>query len=183
MKVTILNGNPDGRNRDFDQLLEKLSIFLEKDNHTVNQLVLRRMDIKYCTGCWGCWVKTPGKCVVPDDSDTVCEETVNSDFVLFASPIIMGFLSAELKKTMDKMIPLVHPYIEMVQKECHHRKRYAKYPQAGLLLGKNGDTDDEDIAITRDIFERFALNLKLPVRFVTYSDKTAQEVVNEINAV
>lgn len=180
MKITILNGNPDGRNKDFDMFIEKLSIFLEKEHKKVKHLKLRGMDIKYCKGCWGCWVKKPGQCLVPDDSKIVCEETINSDLVLFASPLIMGFTSALLKKTMDKMIPLLHPYIEIVQGECHHRGRYDKYPKIALLLDKNG-VDEEDIAITVSIFERFALNFKGELNFVGYITNPVQEVMNEIN--
>jgi len=180
MKITILNGNPDGRNTDFDLFIEKLSIFLDKEQKKVRHLKLRGMDIKYCNGCWGCWVKTPGECQFPDDSKTVCEEVINSDLVLFASPMIMGFTSALLKKTMDKLIPLLHPYIEFVRKECHHRKRYDKYPKIGLLLDKTG-ADEEDVAITVSIFERFALNFKNRLNFVEYTTHPVQEVMNEIN--
>lgn len=181
MKITILNGNPDGRNKDFDLFIEKLCIFLEKERHKVKHLKLRGMDIKYCTGCWGCWVKTPGECLFPDDSRTVCEESINSDLVLFASPIIMGFTSALLKKTMDKMIPLVHPYIELVQKECHHKVRYDKYPRLGLLFEKTGQTDDEDIAITVSLFERLSLNFKSQLSLVWDTAKPVQEFIDEIN--
>lgn len=183
MKITILNGNPDARYKNFEQFLEKLSIFLEKDRHSVTQLKLRNMDIKYCIGCWGCWVKTPGECLISDDSETVRRESINSDLVVFASPIFMGFTSAVLKKTMDRMIPLVHPYIEFVEKECHHRKRYNKYPALGLILDKTADpnTDDGDITITRDIFERFSLNFRSKLHFVTFGDTPVEEVINEIN--
>jgi multimeric flavodoxin WrbA len=138
------------------------------------------MDITYCNGCWGCWVKTPGECQVPDDAETVREETINSDLVLFASPMIMRFTSALLKKTMDKLIPLLHPYIELVRKECHHRKRYDKYPKIALLLDKTG-ADEEDVSITVSIFERFALNFKNRLNFVEYTTNPVQEVIDEIN--
>ncbi len=180
MKITIINGNPDGRNKAFDIFIEKLSIFLEKEHKTVTHLKLRRMDIKYCTGCFGCWVKTPGQCLVPDDSKIVCEEAINSDVVLFASPMIMGFTSALLKNAMDKMIPLLLPYTEFVQKESHHRKRYEKYPKLALLLDKTG-VDEDDIAITVSIFERAALNFKDRLNFVAYITNPVQEVMNEIN--
>ncbi len=183
MKITILNGNPDGRNKNFDLFLEKLNIFLEKEQHTVKHLKLRNMDIKYCTGCWGCWVKTPGKCLFPDESATVCSETIHSHLVLLASPIIMGFTSTLLKKAMDKLIPLVHPYIEFVHKESHHRKRYKKYPLFGLLLEKSDKSDEEDIAIISSIFERFTLNLKSTLRFVMFTHNPVQEVMNEINTI
>jgi len=184
MQITILNGTPaDARYKNFELFLEKLAIYLDKDRHSVTLLKLRNMDIKYCNGCFGCWVKTPGECLTADDSRTVRRESINCDLLVFASPIIMGFTSAILKKTMDKMIPLVHPYIEIVEKECHHRKRYDKYPPLGLILDRPMDnrTDDEDIAITRKIFERLSLNLRSTLRFVIFDQTRIEEVVDEIN--
>jgi multimeric flavodoxin WrbA len=181
MKITILNGNPDGKNNHFDQFLEKLFVSLEKENHTVWKLELRNMDINYCTGCWGCWVKTPGKCVIHDDSDIVCDKAIYSDLVIFASPLIMGFISAVLKKTMDRLIPLLHPYIEFVEKECHHRKRYDKYPVLGLILDKNHKNLHQDITITTDIFKRFSLNFRSKLQFTGFAGNPLQEVIDEIN--
>ncbi len=64
MKVTILNGNPDASNTLFDDYLKKLSDALSSDSNEVTIFTLRDRDLKYCRGCWGCWVKTPGECVV-----------------------------------------------------------------------------------------------------------------------
>ena len=181
MKIVILNGNPAGKNNPFDRFLEELCGALEQKDHTVKKLELGNMDIKYCTGCWGCWVKTPGQCVIHDDSNIVCGETINSDLVIFASPLIMGFISATLKKTMDRMICLLHPYIEMVEKECHHRKRYHHYPLLGLILDKNHNGLHQDITITTDIFKRLSLNFRSRLQFTGFAANPVQEVINEIN--
>ena len=180
MKITILNGNPDGKNNPFDQFLERLGVTLEKENYRVKRLELRDLDILYCTGCWGCWVKTPGQCVIHDDAHRVCAEIINSDLVIFASPLIMGFISATLKKTMDRLIPLLHPYIVFVEKECHHRKRYDKYPLVGLILDRNQETP-QDITITTDIFKRFSLNFRSKLQFTGFAANPLQEVIDEIN--
>ena len=102
MHITILNGNPDESNQSFDDYLQRLSDALTSDDHGVTVLTLREMDIKYCTGCFGCWVKTPGECVVDDASRDVCRAAIHSDLVLWASPVIMGFYSALLKRAADK---------------------------------------------------------------------------------
>ena len=118
-----------------------------------------------------------------DESHSVCREYINSDFVIFVSPVIRGFTSALLKKTQDKLIPLLHPYIELVQGECHHKKRYDRYPGIGIILEKDPDTDDEDIAITTDMFHRFALNLKTELAFSLLTDQPVKEVKDAINRI
>ncbi len=161
MRITILNGNPNTENAKFNDYLRNLSTLLRLNNHTVTILQLRDMDIRYCIGCFGCWVKTPGECSnAADDTHTIRREFINSNLVLFASPIIMGFTSALLKKAHDRLIPLLLPYSEVDQWEVHHVARYGKYPQMGLLLGKNKDTDEEDIEIIADIYVRDAINFK-----------------------
>jgi multimeric flavodoxin WrbA len=44
-----------------------------------------------------------------DEIQEISRTTINSDVVLFASPLVMGFVTALRKKNMDRMIPLVHP--------------------------------------------------------------------------
>jgi multimeric flavodoxin WrbA len=185
MKITILNGNPDAGNTTFDAYVKHLTETLTTRQHQAITLPLRDMDIKYCTGCWGCWVKTPGECVARDDLADVCRAVINADFVLLASPVCMGFPSALLKKTVEKLIPLIHPYSALAQGEAHHMARYDKYPLMGLLLEKRGDANDadvhpEDIQIISDIFSRTALNFKTQLAFTELTSTPASEVAEAI---
>ncbi len=185
MKVLILNGCPDQDGAAaFDAYLSDLSGFLQDRGHQVQVLTLRDLETRFCTGCWGCWVKTPGKCVFEDDSHLVAEEMIRSDFVLFASPVIMGYLSALLKKFMDKSIQLIHPYITVVQGEAHHRARYdeADYPLGALLLQKTPGTDEEDIEIISAIQARTMLNFKTRHVFTMLTENTVEEVANAIHS-
>lgn len=183
MKVTLLNGNPAASDDGFDDYLASLGRQLGAAGHTVTALTLRELEARYCTGCWACWVRTPGLCLYDDASREVCRDVIQSDFVLFASPVIMGYLSATLKKFMDKLIPLVHPYITIANAEAHHRARYdqADYTVGGLLLGKTPGTDEEDIDIIRSIHERTMLNLKTHNAFTLLTDVSVEEVAYAIN--
>ena len=183
MKITILNGNTDADNVQFDNYLKELSDLLKSSKHTVTILQLRNIDVRYCIGCWGCWLKTPGECIVADGSRDICREYINSDLVLFASPVIMGFTSALLKKAHEKLLPLLHPYFELVQGEVHHIARYDKYPLMALLLEKGKDTDEEDIKIISDIYRRDAINLKTSFSFTRLTSDSVEEVASEINRI
>lgn len=182
MKITILNGNPEAGDSPFDRYVDKLVTALSVENHAVENLKLRDMEIKTCTGCFGCWVKTPGECIVPDDSHEVCRAMINSDFLLWAAPMRMGFPSALLKKMMDKSIPLIHPYFVVDHGEAHHRPRYEHYPRIGLLLEGEAGTDDADLALVSDIFSRTALNMKSRLEFVYTTDTQIQDVVLAISS-
>ena len=79
------------------------------------------------------------------------------------------------------MIPILLPYIEIVQDECHHFARYPKYPQIGLLLQKESVTDTTDLEIIRDMYRRDALNMKSTLGFIKFTDDPVEEVLHEIN--
>ncbi len=181
MKILILNGNPDQENEDFDHYLTGLSKTLQRDRNEVEIVMLRDKRIISCSGCWNCWVKTPGRCSVSDDTDSIRMKYIQSEMVIFASPLIMGFISAIMKKTMDKLIPLLHPYITLVNNECHHKSRYEKYPLIGLIY-QDIEKDDEYLQITESIFRRFALNFKTDLAFNFSIKKQVLEVINEIDS-
>ncbi len=181
MRITILNGEPDSLSG-FDNFLHKVAQRLAASGHSVTTIELRELDLKGCSGCWGCWVKTPGECVKRDDSATVCRAAIGAELLVLASPVIMGYTSALLKRAADQMIPLVHPYLVIEGGEMHHRARYASYPEFGLLLGAGEDTDAEDIEITTAMWGRMARNLKSRLVFAAVASRSAEEVADEIAA-
>jgi multimeric flavodoxin WrbA len=179
MRITILNGEPDAATA-FDSYQGLIAVRLSALGHIVETLDLRNLELKGCSGCFNCWLRTPGECCKRDDSATICRSVINSDLVLFASPIVMGFTTALLKRAADQMVPLVHPYLMVEGGEVHHRARYARYPKLGLLLGAGSDVDAEDIEITTEMWRRTARNLKSRLAFVAVADRSAQEVADEL---
>lgn len=178
MNITILNGNLDRST--FDTYLGELASLLASNGHQVNQVHLRELKIRYCIGCFGCWVKTPGVCSSQDESCEMRRAVIGSDFTLWAAPLKMGFPSALMKMALDKSIPLIHPYIVVDQGEAHHRPRYQRYPLLGLLVEPEADTDADDLEILTDIFSRTALNLKSRLKFALTSNTPVEEIVDHI---
>ncbi len=180
MNFLILNGNPDGGRDSLDLYLAALIARLEQGGNKCKLLNLREMNLRYCTGCFGCWVKTPGRCHVQDGSEIVCREMLQNDLVIWASPMKMGFPGELIKRSIDKSIPLIHPYFEVVHGEAHHRARYERYPLLGLLLEKEDDTDEEDLRLVQNIFSRAALNLKSRLAFCMTCDQPVDEVASVV---
>ncbi|MBC8505099.1 MAG: flavodoxin family protein [Anaerolineales bacterium] len=178
MNITILNGNPEYSS--FDTYLTQLKTGLETKGHSVVQLDLCELTLRYCIGCFGCWVKTPGVCSSQDESCEMRRAVIHSDFTLWAAPLRMGFPSALLKMALDKSIPLIHPYAVVDRGEAHHRPRYDHYPRLGLLIEPEADTDSMDLEIIADIFSRTAINLKSRLEFSLTSDTPVDEIANRI---
>ncbi len=187
--VTILNGIADDHYLDFENQLQEIKS-KNKERFKLDCFTLRKMDIKYCCGCWSCWMKTPGECSQKDEMPQILRSIIHSDLTVFTTPVVMGFVSSHIKKVNDKMIPLVHPHIGIFGNECHHLKRYEKYPALGLmLLGESGqeagkeDLTRENQSIITDIYKRMAINMKTELAFSIFSKGDAEVLENEINRI
>ncbi|AOT69616.1 flavodoxin family protein [Geosporobacter ferrireducens] len=156
MKALILNGALKE-----DQELVAVSRFAEEilvqQGYEVDSILLREKEIGECIGCFDCWVKTPGICIINDYGRIIAEKIINSEFVLWLTPIAYGGYSSELKKAMDRIIPLLLPFFKKVQGEVHHKERYEKYPRVSVL-GVMEEKDDEREEIFNCLIKRNALN-------------------------
>ena len=160
MKAAILDGTLPGA-ATADRLLAEVRGRLEQAGWEVRLLRLRDMAVAACLGCFGCWVRTPGQCVVDDDGQLVAREVIRSDLAVFATPVTFGGYSSELKKGVDRLIPLGSPFFRNVGGETHHRRRYRRYP-ALLGFGLLRTEETEEAALFRRLVERNALNLHSP---------------------
>jgi hypothetical protein len=113
----------------------------------LNVITLREQSINKCIGCWNCWVKTPGRCVMKDQMAGSYNDYVNSATVILVMDTAQGFINHQAKAFLDRTIPHYHPYIEMVDGECHHVARYERYPDMVFYFEPEGLTEQEDQVI------------------------------------
>lgn len=167
-KILILNGNPHKENKQFDEYCQTLGNRLTVMGDQAEIIMLREKSIGDCIGCYSCWLKTPGVCALKDDQTEVLRGFVHCDLVVLASPITMGFVSADIKKVHDRLIPLVHPFLQLVNDRMAHCPRYDKTAQTALLLEKNGFFDENDAEIIRKVYGGAV--------FTYFTDNEAEEV-------
>lgn len=178
MYITIIDGSPITYNH--QNYTVTLSNSMISQGHQVKLIKTAEHKINYCTGCWTCWWKTPGECIHKDEMPLIYRNYLKSDLVLHFSPLEMGFISSKLKTVNDRTVPLVHPYVTLVEGESHHEKRYEKYPFLGLIIDPT-TADEEDLQITKDLYSRMALNFKTELKIFTTIHKPMEELINEIN--
>ncbi|HOP72673.1 flavodoxin family protein [Thermoclostridium caenicola] len=178
-RITIVNGIQEdvtGFEKSLDRMMERL-----RNRMVFECFRLREMNISYCCGCLGCWVKSPGKCLYKDDMVSILKSVIRSDLVILISPVVMGFVSPLIKKATDRFIPLIHPYITIVRGECHHKKRYGRYPYLGLVLvDKESDSMNDSELITA-VYKRAALNLRSRLLFTVCSNGSTEGLEHEID--
>ncbi|MGO5065377.1 flavodoxin family protein [Clostridium sporogenes] len=104
-------------------------------------------SITACIGCWNCWLKTPGRCVMKDKMAESYPHYVNSDVVILLMDTAQGFISHKAKAFLDRTIPHYHPYIKIVDGECVHVDRYKSYPDMVFYYDTKGITTEEEQVI------------------------------------
>lgn len=156
---------------------ESLESLLRAAGWTVETLTLREKKIAGCTGCFGCWLKTPGTCVIPDDGREAAEKYVRSDLAVFLTPVIFGGYSYDLKKALDRMLPNILPYFGMFSGELHHTKRYDRYPTI-VSIGTLKAKDSEAERIFGALLARQALSFISPTTFsgTVLQDQSTEEI-------
>ncbi|MDI9371242.1 MAG: NAD(P)H-dependent oxidoreductase [Synergistota bacterium] len=184
MKVLILDGNPDVERIPFSFMVSGIARAAAAADHEVETVILRERVVHPCTGCFSCWLRTPGLCIYDDDHAEILRSFLNSNVVLFASPLVAGFYTSLLKTTIDRLIPLVLPYIEYAKGECRHPFRYGRpSPSFGFLYDPEEDTDQEDVGIVSGSFERSARNMNTRLLFTRPLSDDPQEVCHAFERV
>jgi multimeric flavodoxin WrbA len=158
MKVLILNGERKGESV-LDFLQETTVHFFSDVGWLVETVFLRDKKIASCTGCFGCWTKTPGTCVINDFGTMLAGEVVNSDLMIYLTPVTFGGYSSELKKAIDRFAcSMLLPFFTKIDGEVHHRARYKHLP--GLLgIGMLPVPEEGSERIFRKLVERNAINI------------------------
>ncbi len=127
-RIVILNG-ADSTDERFGTALSLLISMLEQEQADVRCFHLKDIHLAHCTGCFGCWVKTPGQCVTADQGREIVRTIVNSDTLILFTPVTFGGYSSTLKLMVDRFIPLVSPFFILRHGEIHHLPRYQRYPR------------------------------------------------------
>jgi len=101
---------------DFDDLFGNIKedVMIIGDDNTIHN----------CIGCFGCWIKKPGECVIVDDYSNMGELLSKCNEMIVISKCFYGGYSPFVKNVMDRSNSYAHPYFEIRNNELHHRRRY-----------------------------------------------------------
>jgi len=157
VKAIVLNGIGQAH-RNLDYVGEIAVDELHRLGCSVKSTFLRDLAIAPCMGCFGCWVQTPGVCLIDDAAREVTRKMIQSDLVVYLTPITFGGYSSDLKKVLDRSIGLISPFFTKIDGEVHHRKRYAQAPKL-LGVGIAHEPDEESARIFKALIDRNAINM------------------------
>lgn len=139
-KVLVLNGSPKGKRSNTLKLAES---FIEGISTTEKCLIenidLSKMQIDHCLGCYCCWTKTPGKCVINDDMNVLLEKAISADIIIWSFPLYYFSMPSKIKAFLDRMLPTNLPYLSSNNDgEAGHPPRYDLSHQKHVLISTCG---------------------------------------------
>lgn len=105
-------------------------------------------NIKNCVGCFGCWIKTPGKCVIKDGYDNLGELFSKADRIIVISKCCFGGYSPFVKNVFDRSISYLLPFFKIINNETHHKARYnASFFYSVNFYGENISDKEKETAV------------------------------------
>ncbi len=160
MKAVILNGAVALRDL-ADAAETELSAELATRGYDVVRHDLTALDIPDCKGDFGCWTITPGICVQPGPHRDVARDMIQSDLVVWLTPVTFGGYSSSLKRQLDHSISLISARFTTVGGETHHAPRYEHFPDL-LVVGLLERPDSTAGRVFERLVRRNALNVYAP---------------------
>ena len=113
MRILVLNGSPKVKSDTFrmtDAFLKGMSQAGRHETHIVH---VREKQIAPCRGCFGCWQRGDGHCVIEDDQNAILDLYRGADVIIWSFPLYCYGMPSPLKAVLDRTIPLVR--MRMVQ--------------------------------------------------------------------
>jgi multimeric flavodoxin WrbA len=128
-----------------------------------------------CICCFGCWIKTPGQCVIKDGYDNMGELMSKSSRLIIISQCLYGGYSPFVKNVIDKSISYLLPYFKIKNGETHHKRRYDN--NIDLIVYFYGKITESEKETARKLIKANGINMymKTEVHFYT-SYKEIKEV-------
>ena len=105
--------------------------------------------IKPCVGCFGCWNKDPGRCVIQDGYGNMGYLIHHAEEVTVISRYTYGGFSGFVKNVFDRCLAYVLPHFEVIDGETHHKKRYQEDKPFTFIFYGHDFTEEEKASAIR----------------------------------
>ncbi len=130
-----------------------------------------------CQGCFKCWLKNAGYCVIYDSLKHIGAAIGTSEKVIIISEICYGGYSSPVKRVIDRSISISIPFFTYREWKTHHVRRYHhKQMLSVYLYGKCSKLEKET---AKELVEMNRINMGIEKAVIVFTD-TADELRRSI---
>ncbi|MGE0090882.1 MAG: flavodoxin family protein [Bacteroidales bacterium] len=147
-KVLVLDGSTR-KQGNTSILIEDFLNGAKSNTDQIEHVIAKDLKIDYCNGCLRC--NLIKRCSISgDDWAELSLKIAEADVLVFASPIYFHYVTAPLKKIIDRFRSLVH--VQITEQAVKHTP-WQKWNKDFVLLLSMGSSDDIDAQPVVDLFE------------------------------
>jgi hypothetical protein len=157
-------------------VLHDLENFSEKafvKNHQDTVVISDNGTIHHCICCYGCWIKTPGRCVIDDAYSHMGALLSQCTRFVIISRCFYGSYSPFVHNVLDRSIPYILPYFQTQNDETHHQRRYDNH--IDLIVHFYGKISEQERETARKLVTANSGNLfsckKTEIHFYSAADE------------
>ncbi|MDR1329435.1 MAG: flavodoxin family protein [Oscillospiraceae bacterium] len=136
MNILIINGSPKGEGSNTMKLARAFLSGAGWDN--ADTVAVADAKLTPCSGCFSCWRKTPGACVIHDDMGGILAKIIAADVVIWAFPLYYFSVPGKLKNLIDRQLPLNLPFMAGGNASGGHPSRYDLSRQRHVIISTCG---------------------------------------------
>ncbi|BDU86804.1 flavodoxin family protein [Clostridium perfringens] len=139
---------------------------------------LSKLKISNCIGCFSCWTKTPGKCVIRDDAVKIYPIIAQSSKIIYISKIKYGSYDTIMKIMLERAIPIQQAFIHLLNGETHHIQRDVAMKDTVIIA--YGNIENEEKELFKRLIKRNSYNMNFKSFNVIFVDEeNLEEVVTK----
>ncbi len=155
LKILAINASPRGQKGNTERLLQTFLKGAQETGASAETIYLREKNIQYCSGCFSCWTKTPGVCIHKDDMPELLEKSRQANIWVYATPLYSYTVSAQMKTYMDRVLPLVQPYLVKEGDQYVHPMRHPEaWPKKLVVISTCGFPEPHHFSGLTETFQR-----------------------------
>jgi multimeric flavodoxin WrbA len=147
-RLVVINGSPRSTGNTGFMLNSFLSGALQNETK-IEFFDAHQINLEYCNGCLRC--NLIKNCSITNDAwSNLSQKILNSEILVFASPIYFHHLTASVKKILDRFRSFVNVII--TEQSMEHRP-WQEWNKEFVLLLSMGSSNAEDAKPVIDLFQ------------------------------